>query len=92
MNEDAAEKTSVVIKPSVHEQEDGTYLATSATGTSSRDSLLTWIRFLHQENPCLKDIPVIFTLRAPTTAVVPVNASGLLDKEEDHQLGEFIEN
>ena len=32
--------------PTVHEQPDGTILAVAATGTSSRESLLSWIRFL----------------------------------------------
>jgi len=37
--------------PSVHEQEDGVILAVCATGTSSHDSVLSWIRFL--VNPSL---------------------------------------
>lgn len=74
---------SVIVKPTVHEQEDGTYFATCATGTSSRDSVLSWIRFLHVKNPSLRDVPVIFSLRAPSTAVVPVNSSGLVDQENN---------
>ena len=30
----------------MHEQEDGTILAVCATGSSSRDSLLSWVRKL----------------------------------------------
>lgn len=38
------------------------------TGTSSRDSLLSWIRLLEKHgNPLLSNIPVIFTLTAPPT-------------------------
>lgn len=52
--------------PSVHEQEDGIILGVVATGTSSRDSLLSWIRFLERTNPRLaSDIPVLFTLTSP---------------------------
>ncbi|XP_015595452.1 evolutionarily conserved signaling intermediate in Toll pathway, mitochondrial isoform X2 [Cephus cinctus] len=54
---------------SVHEQEDGTILAVCATGTSSKDSLLSWIRCLQDENPILSEIPVIFTLKVKTSDV-----------------------
>lgn len=76
--------------PSVHEQEDGILLATCATGTSSRDSLLAWIRFLQEENPHLAKIPVIFTLRVfpLTREVVPVNVSdtSVTEAEEKFQV------
>ncbi|XP_049828649.1 evolutionarily conserved signaling intermediate in Toll pathway, mitochondrial isoform X1 [Schistocerca gregaria] len=56
--------TAVVQAPSVHEQDDGTILAMCATGTSSRDSLLSWIRLLETDgNPQLAKIPVVFTLK-----------------------------
>lgn len=52
--------------PSVHEQDDGVILGVCATGTSSRHSVISWIRFLEKSNPRLgKDIPVIFTLKSP---------------------------
>ncbi|CAH1365258.1 unnamed protein product [Tenebrio molitor] len=51
--------------PSVHEQEDGVILALCATGTSSKDSLLSWIRHLQKDgNPILTDVPVVFTLKS----------------------------
>uniref|UniRef100_T1IHW6 ECSIT C-terminal domain-containing protein n=1 Tax=Strigamia maritima TaxID=126957 RepID=T1IHW6_STRMM len=56
--------------PSVHEQDDGTILAMCATGTSSRDSVLSWIRFLQNENPRLAKIPILLKLRAPSTDLV----------------------
>jgi hypothetical protein len=48
------------------------------TGTSSRDSLVSWIRFLQKSNPNLEQIPVIFTLRTEgqETALVKQSASG----------------
>lgn len=53
---------------SVHEQDDGTVLSVCATGTSSRDSLLSWVRLLEKnDNPLLSTLPVIFTLVAPPT-------------------------
>jgi len=55
--------------PSVHEQEDGCILAVCATGSSSKDSLVSWIRFLQDTNPRLgKDVSVLFTLRSPIGA------------------------
>lgn len=53
----------------IHTQEDGTILSLAATGTSSRDSLLSWIRLLQKSNPKLKQLQVIFTLKAPNFQV-----------------------
>jgi len=58
--------------PTVHEQEDGTIYAVCATGTSSRESLLSWIRFLEKENPVLKNLAVLFTLQSPLGPVIPI--------------------
>ena len=63
---------TVVKEPSVHEQEDGTILAVCATGSSSRDSLLSWIRSLEQTNPNLANMAVLFTLTSPLGPVMPV--------------------
>uniref|UniRef100_A0A1B6C3D7 Evolutionarily conserved signaling intermediate in Toll pathway, mitochondrial n=1 Tax=Clastoptera arizonana TaxID=38151 RepID=A0A1B6C3D7_9HEMI len=63
---------NVVTKESVHEQEDGTIFAVCATGSSSRDSLLSWIRLLEKENPSLGEIPVLFTLKSPVGYVEPL--------------------
>jgi len=53
--------TALTVVPSVHEQEDGVILAVCVTGTSSRDSLLSWIRLLGKNNPKLEaGLPVIF--------------------------------
>lgn len=61
------------LPPSVHEQEEGTVLGMCATGTSSRDSLLSWIRLLQETNPRLSTIPVLFSLRSPFGHVVPLS-------------------
>ena len=63
---------TVVKEPSVHEQEDGTILAICATGTSSRDSLLSWVRRLEETNPNLSKMAVLFTLTSPLGPVIPV--------------------
>ncbi|CAN8003248.1 unnamed protein product [Ixodes hexagonus] len=76
-----------LVKPStVHEQEDGIILALCATGTSSRDSLLSWLRMLQKDNPKLKQIPVIFTLRAPSKSLVTAN------QPTDENLGDELES
>ncbi|XP_037523546.2 evolutionarily conserved signaling intermediate in Toll pathway, mitochondrial [Rhipicephalus sanguineus] len=65
---------SDLVKPStVHEQSDGIILAMAATGTSTRDSLLSWLRILQVRNPKLKDIPVVFMLKAPSKSLVTAN-------------------
>ncbi|KAF5281229.1 hypothetical protein FQR65_LT14822 [Abscondita terminalis] len=59
-------KKEVVPVPSVHEQDDGVILAVCVTGTSGRDSLLSWVRHLEKDgNPELSSIPVVFTLKSP---------------------------
>jgi len=64
--------------PSVHEQEDGTIFAVCATGTSSRESLLSWIRFLEKENPKLSELAVLFTLQSPLGPVIPIKETSEL--------------
>lgn len=59
--------------PSIHEQEDRVIFSCCATGTSSRDSLLSWIRLLQISNPILKDLPITFTLRAPSNELITLN-------------------
>ncbi|XP_030376546.1 evolutionarily conserved signaling intermediate in Toll pathway, mitochondrial [Scaptodrosophila lebanonensis] len=56
---------------SVHQQEDGTIFAICATGTSTKDSLLSWIRLLEANgNAALGGIPVLFRF----TSTVPAKA------------------
>ncbi|ESO07253.1 hypothetical protein HELRODRAFT_76513, partial [Helobdella robusta] len=57
---------SLVLPPSIHEQEDGTTLAMCLTGTSSKDSLASWIKFLERSNPSLSNIPVLLMLKSAT--------------------------
>ncbi|XP_037956929.1 evolutionarily conserved signaling intermediate in Toll pathway, mitochondrial [Teleopsis dalmanni] len=46
---------------SVHQQDDGTIFAICATGTSTKDSLLSWVRLLEANgNPSLGEKPVVF--------------------------------
>ena len=45
----------------LHIQDDGTILAIAATGTSSQDSLISFVRILERENPRLRSIPVIIS-------------------------------
>ena len=60
------EKPKVLeVPPSVHEQDDGTILAMCITGTSTKESLTSWIRFLEHSNEKLSQIPVVFRLRSP---------------------------
>lgn len=69
---------ALVVPPSSHEQEDGTVLAHCITGTSSKDSLASWVKFLEREIPALSEIPVIFLLRSPENELEVYN-----DKKEE---------
>ncbi|XP_046753958.1 evolutionarily conserved signaling intermediate in Toll pathway, mitochondrial [Diprion similis] len=71
---------------SIHEQEDGTIFAVCATGTSSRDSLLSWIRFLEKDNDVLANIPIIFTAKSPLGSVA------LTNNKSDKTTDEKVEN
>ena len=52
--------------PTIHEQEFETVFAICATGTSSHDSLLSWIRILENQpgNESMKNIPILFKLQS----------------------------
>lgn len=57
----ANRKNKIALKRSIHQQDDGTVYAICATGTSTKDSLLSWIRLLEQNgNPSLAHTPVLF--------------------------------
>ncbi|KAJ8686081.1 hypothetical protein QAD02_021875 [Eretmocerus hayati] len=56
-------KGEPTLPPSVHEEHDGIIFANCCTGTSMKDSLLSWIRCLQKTNPVLGEIPIIFTLK-----------------------------
>ncbi|KAG4069895.1 hypothetical protein HA402_009602 [Bradysia odoriphaga] len=61
----SSKKKEVAVRRSVHEQRDGTIYAICATGTSTKDSLLSWIRLLETHgNPRLAEIPVLFKFRS----------------------------
>ncbi|XP_046392248.1 evolutionarily conserved signaling intermediate in Toll pathway, mitochondrial [Ischnura elegans] len=66
-------ESSIQLMPSVHEQEEGTILGMCASGTSSRSSLLSWIRILQKNNPRLVTIPILFSLRSPIGEIIPIN-------------------
>ncbi|CAG0925501.1 unnamed protein product [Notodromas monacha] len=76
------------LTPSVHEQADGVILAACATGTSSRDSLLSWIRLLQRTNPRLGEVPVVFKSRSPVGAVIAMDDPEGRKRLEDGKEGE----
>lgn len=71
LGEEVIENKDVIILPSVHEQEDGNILAIGITGSSSKDSLLSWIRCLQKKNPRLASLPILFSTHSPLGEVVP---------------------
>lgn len=59
---------------SPHHQDDGIIYAVCATGTSKKDSLLSWIRLLQENgNPKLKDLAVLFRLKSSHDEPVPIS-------------------
>lgn len=58
-------KDKVALKRSIHQQDDGTIFAICATGTSTKDSLLSWVRLLQKNgNPNLENVPVLFKFKS----------------------------
>nr|CAG4642564.1 EOG090X07J4 [Evadne anonyx] len=76
LGEENLTSKDVLVPPSVHEQEDGTVLAIAVTGTSSKDSLLSWIRFLERKNPHLANLSIMFATSSPLGEVTPFIESG----------------
>uniref|UniRef100_A0A182J825 Evolutionarily conserved signaling intermediate in Toll pathway, mitochondrial n=1 Tax=Anopheles atroparvus TaxID=41427 RepID=A0A182J825_ANOAO len=56
-------------KRSVHEQDDGVIYAICCTGSSTKDSLLSWIRLLEKENgnAVLASLAVLFKFTTPSS-------------------------
>ncbi|XP_067673383.1 evolutionarily conserved signaling intermediate in Toll pathway, mitochondrial-like [Haliotis asinina] len=69
---DSEERGDLLPEWSMHQQEDGTVMAMCITGSASKDSLVTWVRYLQRTNPMLEHIPVVFKLRTPDTDLQPV--------------------
>lgn len=74
--------------PSVHEQTDGVYFGVCATGTSSQDSLLSWVRLLEKECPELGSCSIVFTLKSAGKEVA-VMGGGSVDSEESREKGKI---
>lgn len=54
----------------VHHIDDGHILGIAITGTSSQDSLLSWLKLLQQRNPKLNSLNVVFKAIRPTMEVL----------------------
>ncbi|XP_018574969.1 evolutionarily conserved signaling intermediate in Toll pathway, mitochondrial [Anoplophora glabripennis] len=76
-----AKKLKII--PLVHEQEDGIIFSLCATGTSSKDSLLSWIRHLEKDGyPNLGKVPVVFKLHSGMKEVATVDNDEQEEKKE----------
>lgn len=79
---DSEEPSSLAPMPNVHQQDDGTILGMCITETSTKDSLISWIRCLQEDNPSLDKIPIVFALKqAEEGVIMPVNE----EKSSEHQ-------
>lgn len=80
-------KSALKVVPTVHEQDDGVIYALCATGTSSKDSLLSWIRHLEIDgNPVLAQLSVVFTLRSSSKEIATVETEAQRQEEEKKKL------
>lgn len=72
----------IAVEPTVHDQDDGVYFAVCATGTSSKDSAVSWIRFLQKDNPILEKIPILIKLSSLVeTEIITFNERKDLQKK-----------
>ncbi|XP_035790516.1 evolutionarily conserved signaling intermediate in Toll pathway, mitochondrial-like [Anopheles albimanus] len=64
-----------ILRRSVHVQDDGIIYAICCTGTSTKDSLLSWIRLLEKENgnAVLASLAVLFKFTSPSADLVTVD-------------------
>lgn len=76
------EPTDLAPLKSIHEQDDLTILGMCITGTGSKDSLVTWIRYLQQKNHKLEQIPIVFSLKPPVTYLDEASKKTNEDEEE----------
>lgn len=68
--------SKVALRKSVHEQDDGIIYAVCVTGTSTKDSLLSWIRLLEKDgNPNLANLAVLFKFKSVVDKELIVTAS-----------------
>lgn len=81
---DSEEPKDLVVKPNVHQQEDGTVLGMCITENGTKDSLISWIRCLQEDNPSLENIPVVFSVQTPEEVTAPVPV-----EEKEDRKGQF---
>lgn len=77
----------IAVEPTVHDQDDGVYFAVCATGTSNKDSAVSWIRFLQKDNPILEKIPILIKLSSSVeTEIIAFDEKKDLEKKSNERL------
>lgn len=89
---EAPPKNKVALQRSIHEQDDGTIFAICCTGSSTKDSLLSWVRLLEKHgNPCLGRMPVLFKFTSQVAdrlkVAAPDGETGGDGKPKEAELG-----
>ncbi|RZF48866.1 hypothetical protein LSTR_LSTR003246 [Laodelphax striatellus] len=69
--------SEVAVQPSVHEQEDGVFYAVCCTGSSGKDSLLSWVRLMQKTNPILGEVPILFKFSSPNRDIVTTDGKNM---------------
>lgn len=58
--------SKLALKKSIHEQDDGIVYAICCTGSSTKDSLLSWVRLLEKDgNANLENLAILFKFKSP---------------------------
>lgn len=69
-------RNKIALKRSVHEQNDGIVYAICCTGSSTKDSLLSWIRLLEKAgNPTLENLAILFKFKSAPEGQLVVRTS-----------------
>lgn len=76
----------------LHKTSDGVILGIAATGTSSRDSVLSWVRLLEATNPKMKTLQTIFKMKAPTKDVETINDGSKSRDASDEAASQNVSN
>lgn len=67
-------KEKLVELEEVHHVDNCYILATGITGTSSHDSVLSWLKLLQRRNPNLGNLNVVFRLKRPTNDLIDLRS------------------
>ncbi|XP_008544083.1 evolutionarily conserved signaling intermediate in Toll pathway, mitochondrial [Microplitis demolitor] len=84
-------KRALALYRCIHEQDNQTIFGVCATGTSTKDSLLSWIRCLQPRNPALEKIPILFKFTSMVNDKDKIEAGPETEESKKKVSGENID-